>query len=128
MKSGLGQIPLPPCGLNSSKCLFVFTHAPSERSVGLQMDFFFFSFSFSSSTPPTFCSYPAEKSSSSVPTRPKKAQVLFLPGRKKLKFCSYPAEKSSSFVPTWPRKAQVFVSWGGAWVFGYVCHLVYFPY
>ena len=43
-----------------------------------------------------------------VPTRPKKAQVLFLPGRKKLKFCSYPAEKSSSFVPTRPKKAQVF--------------------
>ena len=67
-------------------------------------------FSFSFSTPLTFCSYPAEKSSSFVPTRPKKAQVLFLPGRKKLKFCSYPAEKSSSFVPTRPRKAQVFVS------------------
>ena len=29
------------------------THAPSERSVGQQMDFFFLSF-FSSSTPPTF--------------------------------------------------------------------------
>ena len=45
-----------------------------------------------------FCSYPAEKSSSFVPTQPRKAQVfLFLPGRKKLKFCSYPAEKSSRF-------------------------------
>ena len=32
----------------------VFTHAPSERSVGQQMDFFLLSFSFSSSTPPTF--------------------------------------------------------------------------
>ena len=42
-----------------------------------------------------------------VPTRPKKAQVLFLPSREKLKFfCSYPAAKSSSFVPTRPRKAQ----------------------
>ena len=71
-----------------------------------------------------FCSYPAEKSSSFVPTRPKKAQVLFLPGR-----------KSSSFVPTRPKKAQVLflpgreklkflfllgtentVKWGGVWV------------
>ena len=55
----------------------VFTHAPSERSVGLQKDFFSFSFSSSSSsTPPTFCSYPAEKSSSFVPTRLRKAQVF----------------------------------------------------
>ena len=54
-------------------CCCLFTHEPSKRSVGLQMDFFFFSFS---STPPTFCSYPAEKSSSFVPTQPRKAQVF----------------------------------------------------
>ena len=43
-----------------------------------------------------------------VPTRPKKAQVLFLPSREKLKFCSDPAKKNSYFVPAQPRKTQVF--------------------
>ena len=33
----------------------LFTHTPSERSMGLQMDFFSFSFSSFLFTPPTFC-------------------------------------------------------------------------
>ena len=72
------------CGAKTN--LLIFTHTPSERSVGLQMDIFSFSSLF-------------QHLQLFVPTRPKKAQVLFLPGR-----------KSSSFVPTRPKKAQVFVS------------------
>ena len=46
-----------PLVLESGSCdFFLFTHAPSERSVGLQMDFFFSSSSSSSSsTPPELC-------------------------------------------------------------------------
>ena len=118
------KTPPPIVDLIHQNVFLFFTHAPSERSVGLQMASFSSSASSSSSsTPPTFCSYPAEKSSSFVPTWPKKAQVLFLPGRKKLKFCSYPAEKSSSFFSLRYRNAM---KWGGMWVLRWVCNLVCF--
>ena len=133
---------------------WLFTHAPSERSVGLQMARFSSS---SSSTPPNLCSYPAEKNSSFVPTRPRKAQVFVsLRYRKRrevgrrvglslsMRSCSSSLSLPSHlqlFVPTRLKKAQVLFlpsreklkflfllcienAVGGAWVFGCVCHLV----
>ena len=90
--SGLAQIVLSTFLLRGE--LFGFYPRPLW-SVGLQMDIFSSSFF----TPPTFCSYPAKKSSSFVPIRPRKAQV---------------------FVSLRYRKRR-----GRVWVFGCVCHRVF---
>ena len=89
----------PPVGPEGQIWVFLPMHPP--RGVWV------FRWTFSSPSPPSLSSH----LQLFVPTWPKKAQVLFLPGQKKAQVLFLPGrKKNSSFVPTRQRQAQVFVS------------------